>query len=65
MLEIKDITVEFENNKEKKRVLNSTYLDIKKGKIVSIIGPSGCGKSTFLSVIGGINTYTFNFSKIT
>jgi len=56
ILEIKDISVQFENNKEKKRVLDSICLDVKKGEIVSIIGPSGCGKSTLLSAIGGINT---------
>jgi NitT/TauT family transport system ATP-binding protein len=56
ILEIKDISVQFENNKEKKRVLDSICLDVKKGEIVSIIGPSGCGKSTLLSAIGGITT---------
>jgi len=56
ILEIKDISVQFENNKEKKTVLDSICLDVKKGEIVSIIGPSGCGKSTLLSAIGGINT---------
>ncbi len=56
ILEIKDISVEFKNNKEKKKVLDSIRLDVKKGEIVSIIGPSGCGKSTLLSAIGGINT---------
>ncbi|MCI1839403.1 MAG: ATP-binding cassette domain-containing protein, partial [Achromobacter ruhlandii] len=30
------------------------YLDIPKGKIVSVFGPNGCGKSTLINMIAGL-----------
>ena len=37
------------------QALFDVNLDIKKGRVTSLIGPSGCGKSTFLRSINRIN----------
>lgn len=37
------------------QALYDVNLDIKKGRITSLIGPSGCGKSTFLRSVNRIN----------
>lgn len=44
MIEIKNISKTFKNNK----VLDGIDLTINQGDVVAIIGPSGTGKSTFL-----------------
>lgn len=44
MIQIKDLTKDFGNNK----VLKGVNEEIKKGEVVVVIGPSGSGKSTFL-----------------
>lgn len=50
VLEVKNISKSFNKNK----ILNNFSLEVKKGKIVSIIGPSGIGKSTLLRCICGL-----------
>ncbi|MBU3210460.1 amino acid ABC transporter ATP-binding protein [Clostridium algidicarnis] len=44
MIQIKDLTKDFADNK----VLKGVNEEIKKGEVVVVIGPSGSGKSTFL-----------------
>ncbi|MBU3207234.1 amino acid ABC transporter ATP-binding protein [Clostridium algidicarnis] len=44
MIQIKDLTKDFGDNK----VLKGVNEEIKKGEVVVVIGPSGSGKSTFL-----------------
>ncbi len=46
-LEIKNFTKSFDDTE----VLNGIYIQVEKGKAVSIIGPSGSGKSTLLRCI--------------
>mgnify|MGYP000511948375 CR=1 FL=1 len=48
MIEIKNISKTFKNNK----VLDGIDLTINQGDVVAIIGPSGTGKSTFLKMCG-------------
>lgn len=50
LLEINNLTKEF----DKKTVLNSINLQVKKGEVIVILGPSGCGKSTLLRCINGL-----------
>ena len=50
VLEIKGLQTGYDN----KTVIHDMTLDIKKGKITSIIGENGCGKSTLLKTIGRI-----------
>src|SRR4029079_11561318 len=38
-------------------VLDRVSLNVKQGKVVSIVGPSGCGKSTLLNIIAGLETF--------
>ena len=53
MIEIKDLRAGY----GKKEILHSVSLDMKNGKILSIIGPNGCGKSTLLKTVTGIIPY--------
>jgi ABC-type phosphate/phosphonate transport system ATPase subunit len=39
------------------QALFDVNLDIKKGRVTSLIGPSGCGKSTFLRSVNRINEF--------
>lgn len=67
MLELKNITVSVENNKE---ILKDVSLTIEDEKFVVITGPNGGGKSTLAKVIAGIcqptsGTILFNGQDIT
>ena len=46
------------------RILKDISLEIKEGKITTIIGVNGCGKSTLLKSIGGILPYAKGSIKI-
>jgi iron complex transport system ATP-binding protein len=50
MLEIKNLTFSYQNNK----VLSDINLIFSEGEFVGIIGPNGAGKSTLLKIIDGI-----------
>ncbi len=53
LLEIKNLSVDFIQNKEKIKVLKNVNFNIPSGKIVGVIGESGSGKSvTALSIMG-------------
>lgn len=54
MIEIKELTVKFQNNGSEVLVLDKINLEIEDGEIYTIIGPSGCGKSTLLNVLAGV-----------
>jgi putative ABC transport system ATP-binding protein len=55
MLELRNVTKEFINNKkEEVAVLNNINLKVDAGDFLSIIGPSGSGKSTLLFIIGAL-----------
>jgi NitT/TauT family transport system ATP-binding protein len=53
-IELHDVTVEFWNNGNRLRVLQSFDLDVPKTQFISIIGPSGCGKTTLLRLVAGL-----------
>ncbi|PLR66657.1 ABC transporter ATP-binding protein [Bacillus sp. UMB0893] len=53
VLEIKDLSITFMQNKEETRVVDSIRFDVHKGEVLGIVGESGCGKSvTSLSIMG-------------
>ena len=54
LIEVKDIGMTFEAEKNPVRALQNVSFNVKEGEFLSIIGPSGCGKTTLLRIIGGI-----------
>ncbi len=58
MLELINITKDYQVAGETVRALNGVSVKFRKNEFVSILGPSGCGKSTLLNIIGGLDKYT-------
>ena len=57
ILEVKDLSISFGNNKDKVEVVNKISLTIPKKKIISLVGESGCGKTvSALSIMGLLPT---------
>lgn len=59
MIEVKNISKEFEKNDEKRRVVkfladDDISVTVNEGEIVGILGPNGAGKTTLLRIIAGI-----------
>ncbi len=55
MLELRNVTKDFINNKkEQVSALSDINLKVDRGDFVSIVGPSGSGKSTLLFIIGAL-----------
>lgn len=50
-ISIRDLSVAFGNRK----AISNVSMDIRSGRITTIIGPSGCGKTTILRVINRMN----------
>jgi ABC-type nitrate/sulfonate/bicarbonate transport system, ATPase component len=53
-IEIKDLTVNYIENKRSFNALHDVSFGVGSGEFVSVIGASGCGKSTLLSVLEGL-----------
>jgi len=53
-IEIKDLTVNYIENKRSFNALHNVSFGVGSGEFVSVIGASGCGKSTLLSVLEGL-----------
>ena len=49
-LEIKDISISFEN----KKVLENVSIDLYENELVCILGVSGAGKTTLFNIIAGL-----------
>lgn len=52
-VEVKNLSIIFEQNQKKMTALKDVSLGIHKGEFVCLLGPSGCGKSTLLNTIAG------------
>ena len=63
MIELKNITKEFEKTDIKKKKIkfladNNISFEVKDGEILGLLGPNGAGKTTLLRIIAGIMTPT-------
>ena len=57
MLQIKDITKEYQTGELVQKALNGVSLNFRDSEFVSILGPSGSGKTTLLNIVGGLDRY--------
>jgi putative ABC transport system ATP-binding protein len=58
LVEVIDVSKEYENGEEKIRPLDGVNLTISEGQFVSLMGASGSGKSTLLNLVAGIDQVT-------
>ncbi len=58
ILEIKQLSQVFTQNKVQRTILKQLNLSIHKRELVCIIGPSGCGKSTLSRIIAGLDGFS-------
>ena len=57
MLQLKDISKEYQTNGFVQKALNHVTLNLRDNEFVAILGPSGSGKTTLLNIIGGLDHY--------
>ena len=55
LLEVRDLTVHFQQGRQRVDALKDFNLTLGSGEFVSLVGPSGCGKSTLLRVVAGLH----------
>ncbi len=58
MLEIKNITKDYNTSADKVHALKGVSISFRDCELVAILGHSGCGKTTLLNIIGGLDQYT-------
>ena len=58
VMQLRDITREFQNGDIVTKVLKGVNLDVYEGEFLVLLGESGCGKSTLLNIIGGMDSAT-------
>ncbi len=63
-IEVKNVSVEFQQHGQKFSALNDVSLSISEGEFICLLGPSGCGKTTLLNAIAGFEKTTSGIIKI-
>lgn len=58
LIDLKNITKEYQRGTESLRILNDISLSVTTGDFVAIVGPSGSGKSTLMNTIGLLDVPT-------
>lgn len=58
IIELKNLTREYQSGSQTIKALNNINLTINEGEFVIILGPSGAGKSTLLNILGGLDQPT-------
>ncbi len=58
LVEVINVSKEYQNGEEKIRPLDGVNLTISEGEFVSLMGASGSGKSTLLNLVAGIDQVT-------
>ena len=58
VIELRNITREFQNGDTISKILRGINLDVYEGEFLVLLGESGCGKSTLLNIIGGMDKPT-------
>ena len=58
VIEMRDITRDFQNGDIVTKVLKGVNLDVYEGELLVLLGESGCGKSTLLNIVGGMDQAT-------
>lgn len=58
MIELKNVTKVYGEDKSAVCALDNITLQLPNEKLIAIVGKSGCGKSTMLNLIGGLDTPT-------
>lgn len=54
IIEVKNVTFEYEDGEQKDTVLNDFSLDIKRGSFTVVLGHNGSGKSTLAKLLNGL-----------
>ncbi|MBQ8740973.1 MAG: energy-coupling factor transporter ATPase [Clostridia bacterium] len=54
IIEVKNVTFEYEDGEQKETVLNDFSLDIKRGSFTVVLGHNGSGKSTLAKLLNGL-----------
>ena len=57
-IDIKDVSVEYKQEKTSFLALDHINLSINQGEFICLLGPSGCGKTTLLNAIAGFEKVT-------
>ena len=53
MIEVRDVTLEYDTPQGKVRAVERASFGARPGEFICLIGPSGCGKTTLLNMIAG------------